>query len=1601
MGERNTAEAADIVLEAVDAMPSGFADLLFARTAAEDLAPLGPQVRSALAVQAWEHLHHRRGRGPDIRIAELAADGAGGPPRTVVEIVNDDRPFLLDSTVEEVTAQGFEIRLIAHPVLALARDGQGRLVEWHGRAGRTLPAGSHGESLIHLHVTTPDRAPALQALDAGLRATYRDVAAATGDWQAMRQRLREAIRRLADDPPPLPAAEIAEAIAFLRWLDADNFTFLGMRDYAHRADAAGERLDPIAETGLGILRDPELRMLRRGNDLATFTPEVRAFLHQPVPLVVTKASIRSRVHRRAYLDYVGLKLFDADGGLAGEMRLVGLFTHTAYTHSVADIPLVRRKAAELFERLGFQRNESSGRALVRLLESYPRDDLFQIDGDTLLGFAGEILSLYERPRIRVLARIDRFDRFVSLIVFIPRERYDSPLADRIAQTLAEAYGGHVSAIYPAFPEGVPLTRLHIIVGRRGGTTPRPERAVLERAIARLVQAWPDRLRAILTQRHGMQRARRLAARYAGAFDQGYRDAFSPEDAAADIVRLERLGPDRPLAADFAPRPDHPREIALKLVAHGRELPLAERVPMLERMGLRAIDERTFRITPGENGDRTTVWLHDMVLEEAAGAPALDAAAGTRLEELFLAVVDGRAESDGLNRLTLLAGLGWRDVTVLRAVSRYLRQALIPFGQDYMAEVLGRHPKIAAAVVGLFRLRFDPEAFADMAAREKAAGAAVAAIESDLDSVESLDEDRILRRFLGVVRAMTRTNFFQRGLDGAPPAALAFKVRSAEIDGLPAPRPLFDLFVHSPRFEGIHLRFGRVARGGIRWSDRPQDFRTEILGLVKAQQVKNAVIVPVGAKGGFVPLKLPEGPREAVFAEGTAVYRQFIATLLDLTDDLDGGEVVPPRAMVRYDGDDPYLVVAADKGTATFSDTANAIAAEHGFWLDDAFASGGSEGYDHKAMGITARGAWESVKRHFREKGVDVQTTPFTVAGVGDMSGDVFGNGMLMSREIRLVAAFDHRDIFLDPAPDPAVAFAERERMFKLPRSSWADYDRSRISAGGGVFPRSAKTVPLSGAARALLGLAADAPTPQEVMTAILRLDVDLLWFGGIGTFIRASTETNADAGDRANDAIRIVAAEIGAEVIGEGANLGMTQRGRIEAARRGIALNTDAIDNSAGVNTSDMEVNIKIALAGPVRDGTLPRAERNALLHGMTDEVAALVLRNNYEQTLALSLAARRGVEDLGFEVRLMQALEAEGRLDRAVEFLPDEAALGARRAGGEGLTRPELAVLLAYAKAALFDGLLESDAPDDPYFDRLLTAYFPAPMQERFRGAIEGHRLRREIVATQLANLMINRGGPSLVARLGNRAGVAGGAIAGAFALAHDSFRLGELNAAIDAIDGRIDGTLQLRLYGAAQELLLSRMAWFLRHRETGAPLASAVARFRDGIDKVRDGLDRALGDAAQAALAEAAASLIAEDVPAALARQVAALSALRGAPDAVLVAEAAACPLADAAATLFAIADGLGLDALRARAATLAAADDYERLALDRALDQVEATGRALATAAARAGRFGASAGAWLAERPDAAEARRGIDRIAASGLTLAKLSVAAGLLADLAAA
>lgn len=1577
--------------------PIAFLKAFFDRGPADDLTAYQASDLAGLVAASWKFAAKRQPGRHKVSVVDpsVARDG-WQCEYTTIAILTDDMPFLLDSVLGALTERGLNTHLVLHPILTLRRNDDGALTKLTSK--KDSGSNIYRESLMHIHVDRLGSRAERQDLEAELSSVLDDIRTVVLDWPLMRERVKDVIAEFQNAPPPMPVDELAEAIQFLDWLGDNNFTFLGIRQYRFDGGRKAERLLPVKGSGLGILRDAKVHVLRRGRDMVSITPEVREFLMQPAALIITKANVRAVVHRRVHMDYIGIKQFDVAGKLTGELRVIGLFTSTAYTRNPSTIPLLRRKIAEVMERSRVIPSSHSGKALLNVLENYPRDELFQIDTQKLTEIANGIHQLSERPRSRIFVRRDKFDRFVSVLVFVPRDRYNTTVRQNVGDLLAETFKGRVSAYYPSYPEGI-LVRVHFIIGRYEGVTPSPNLDKLEAKIAALARTWNDDLKDALLENYDNSSFGKITARYLDAFTAAYQEAYSSADALADIRQLEKLDTEQGPGVDFYRGPDEDNTtLRLKIYNRANPISLSDRLPILENFGLKAINERSYRIVRNDSGAKTTFWLHDIVLRTADGESVPLKKVKTLLEEGYLAIWRGLAENDRYNSLMLQQALPWRDVTVLRACSKYLRQTGIAYSQDYMSAALVRHSKISRLLVELFYSRFSlDKVSAD--ARRRQQKSVVKKIEHALNAVSSLDEDRIVRRFINLIHAMWRTNFFQLNADGKHRAALAFKVNSQAIDGLPEPRPHAEIFVYAPDVEGVHLRGGKIARGGLRWSDRPEDFRTEVLGLAKAQQVKNAVIVPVGAKGGFVPKNLPvTDNRNDIIEEAIRCYKIFISSLLDVTDNLQGKKVLPPKRTIRHDGDDPYLVVAADKGTATFSDIANALSQGRQFWMDDAFASGGSAGYDHKKMGITARGGWEAVKRHFRELDIDIQTTPFRVIGVGDMSGDVFGNGMLLSKQIKLVAAFDHRDIFIDPEPNPAKSHAERARMFDLPRSTWRDYSSKLISKGGGIFSRAEKSITLTPEIKAMTGLKTNQATPNDLINAILKMSADLLWFGGIGTYVRSSKETDREAGDRTNDEIRVTAKELNVKAIGEGANLGITQLGRIEFAENGGRINTDAVDNSAGVNSSDVEVNIKIALGAAEIAGKLTRPKRNKFLVEMTDEVAQLVLRNNYQQTLSLTLAQLRAVPALDYHARFMRDMEADGKLNRAVEFLPDENELSDRRAAGTALTRPELSVLLAYAKITLFDQLLDSEVPDDPHLGAELQRYFPVKLQERFGPFIATHRLRREIISTMLANSMINRGGPLFVYRLADETGANVSSIAAAYALARDSFSLGALNSEIDMLDNKVSSEVQLDLYLTLQDLLREMTILYLRNNSADGRLSEEVERFRSGIATLESASSKILPPGLQKIVGHEQSALSSKGVPKSLAEKIAHLKFLKQAPNIITVAQQTSSSLELSATIFFKVGQLLQISDLIDQADKLDILDYFERLARDKQIDSLTTTQRGL-TANILIGSKGDLA-AW--QDDNAEPLRRTKDALrdvfASGSLTLAKLAVASGHVREL---
>jgi glutamate dehydrogenase len=1422
---------ADLIARAVEAgerartsePDTRFLRRYYRQVAAEDVIGRDPLDVLGTALSNRELAESRPQGSANVRVFTPAVEEHGwSSGHTVVEVVTDDMPFLVDSVTSFLGQRGTAIHLVIHPQLLVRRSITGQLAEVLEEVPTgSTPEGALLESWMHVEIDRESDPERVSTLTEGLRRVLSDVREAVEDWSKMREAALRTADQIAAAPPPLPDPEVSETWELLRWLADDNFTFLGVRDYDLVEDEAGDvSLVARPGTGLGILRgDPQI-----SRSFVSLPPQVRAKAREPQMLVITKANSRSTVHRPAYLDYIGVKSFNAEGTVTGERRFLGLFTSSSYTHSVLRIPVLRRKARDVLTESGFPPDSHSGKDLMQILETYPRDELFQISTADLLRTATAVQHLQERRQTRLFQRKDVYGRFVSCLVYLPRDRFTVDVQREMEHILAEAFHGESVDHTARVSESV-LARLHFVVRvPKGEVVPDVDEEELEQRLVEATRSWADDFAEALIDQCGEDEAAPLLKLYADAFAEAYKEDFPARTAVADLRQLEALDDQATALNLYQPLGGAPGERRFKIYRVGAPVSLSQVLPVLQRMGVEVVDERPYEIQrPG----RPPAWIYDFGLRYDGAADAGDVK--NRFQDAFAATWSGRAESDGFNALILRGGLTWRQAMVLRAYAKYLRQAGSTFSQEYLEQCLASYVPVTRLLVRLFEAALDPSVAGD---REELTSALVEEVEGALDSVASLDHDRILRSYLALIRATLRTNYFQAGADGQQHKPyVSFKLDSQRLPDLPAPRPKVEIWVYSPMIEGVHLRFGAVARGGLRWSDRREDFRTEVLGLVKAQAVKNAVIVPVGAKGGFVVKNPKADPadREAVTAEGIECYRTFVSGLLDITDNLVDGAVVPPGQVVRHDGDDPYLVVAADKGTATFSDIANDVAHSYGFWLGDAFASGGSVGYDHKAMAITARGAWESVKRHFREAGTDTQTEDFTCVGVGDMSGDVFGNGMLLSEHTRLVAAFDHRHIFLDPDPDPATSFKERRRLFELLRSSWADYERSLISAGGGVYPREAKSVPVSPQVRAALGIDSGASqlTPQELMRAVLTAPVDLLWNGGIGTYVKASTETNAEVGDKANDAIRVDGRQLRCAVVGEGGNLGFTQRGRVEAAQNGIRLNTDAIDNSAGVDTSDHEVNIKILLDTVVRAGDLTHKQRNELLASMTDDVAAHVLRDNYEQNVLLGNARVQSHSMLPVHQRFIRDLERRGELNRELEFLPSDNEIDTRFAAGQGLTSPEFSVLVAYSKMTLKHELLGSSLPDEPYFVSVARRYFPPAVVERYDDRIGSHPLRREIITTGVVNELINRAGITFVFRACEEAGAAPVEVARAAAVVREVFGLPAFWAAVEGLDNVVPTVAQTALYLECRRLIDRAARWMLQSRRSLLDVEAEIAHF------------------------------------------------------------------------------------------------------------------------------------------------------------------------------
>ncbi len=1451
---------------------------------------------------------------------------------TIVMLVTDDLPFLVDSVTMELSRLQLGIHLAIHPILIDLRSEDGAFAD--PRDHHDSEAGQ--ASFISIEVdrqTDPDQ---IQAIEDNLRRVLGDVRAAVEDWSVMRQKMRDIANALIDEALPIPDAEVEEAHELLSWLAENNFVFLGYREYS----LADDHLIAYPSSGLGILRSKNGEEAR-GRPLSEMAPAVQARATAAVLLNITKATSKSTIHRAVHLDYVGVKTFNAAGEVNGERRFLGLYTIEAYSQSVTRVPRLRRLASEVLERAGYPPGGHDEKALRAILEAYPRDELFQIETDELFEIAMGIAALQERRRVRVFARSELFGRFVTVMVYMPRDRYNTVARTGIQDLLLEAYGGSSADWTTDISQSV-LSRTLFHLRVDSGHVAVVDVPALEARIEALLRDWLDDFVAELVHEEGEHIGVGLGRTYAKAFSQDYQGAFSPRIAIADVQQMEGLGDNGQLSLNVYREPGQPRNaFKLKLYRRGERVSLTAVMPTLSNLGVEVVDERPYEVHPE---GQESIWIYDFWLEY----PDLQLDFGEvaeLIEQTFDAVWCGDVSNDGLNRLVLSAGMGPREVGILRAYARYLHQARLGYTRHFVENTFVDHADAARLLVELFGARFDP----DRDDREIAAAAITEEFFAQVENVTSLDQDRLLRRFHNLIAGTLRTNCFQLHDrdNGETPPYLAFKLDPKSIDDLPEPRPQYEIYVYSPRFEGVHLRSGAVARGGLRWSDRLEDYRTEVLGLAKAQMVKNAVIVPSGAKGGFVLKRPPtDGDPASLREEVVVCYQLFVSALLDITDNLVGTEVVAPARTVRYDGDDTYLVVAADKGTATFSDIANELAMSRSMWLGDAFASGGSHGYDHKAMGITARGGWESVKRHFRELGRNIQTDPFTAVGIGDMSGDVFGNAMLLSEHTHLIAAFDHRNVFIDPDPDAVATHAERARLFALPRSSWEDFDADLISEGGGIYSRSAKSIELSEQARNALGIDAGSVTPDELIAGVLRAPVELLWNGGIGTYVKASDETHAEVGDKANDTIRVDGCDLRVQVVGEGGNLGVTQRGRVEFAAANGRIYTDAIDNAGGVDCSDHEVNIKILLDQVTAAGDLTVKQRNGLLAEMTDEVGALVLANNYNQTQALSTARSEAASMVEVHARYMSSLEGRGLLDRSLERLPDVEEMADRSHAGRGLTAPELAVLLAYTKITLDSELLASKVPDDDVFVSLLMDYFPTALQERYPDQIRNHRLRREIISNRISNVVVDRGGTSLIYRLTQETSAPSPDVAAAHMAVWEIFQLDDLSRAVNDCEAVLPAERQMAIHLSGRQLAERATRLLIRSRSFPFSAASAVDDLAAPVQETVAHLSEYLAGSDRLAFELAKREMADEGLPDELGARVAALAPSLAALDIADVARASGVVLPTVAAVHFMIADQLELNWLRDRILDLPRDNQWSSLARLTLRGDLYAEHRALTT-------------------------------------------------------
>ncbi|MBL4829261.1 MAG: NAD-glutamate dehydrogenase [Aliivibrio sp.] len=1443
------------------------AQRLFANIASEDLLQRNESDLYGAVLSLWHHLNEVKADAISVRVFNptLSRDGWKST-HTIVEIVTPDGPFLVDSVKMALGRLDTQSHLMLNGPHCFLREDD-VIVDVCSGGGDT------SQTLFHVEVDRLSSKDEMKALKQELESVLIDAELVVRDWQGMSDKLATVITEVKETPALIEKDHITEVAEFLKWISEHNFTLMGYKHFDLVAIEGDYELRPTAETGLGLFSvASRVRLLK----LSELPESARFEAKKNELLILTKGNVKSRIHRPAYNDYIGIKQFDKNGKVIGEHRFTGLYTSSVYNQSISNIPLICNKVERILDSSHYVEGSHSWKALNNILENYPRDELFQASEDEMLEVGMGVVRMQDRDMLRLFVRKDPFGRFYSCMVYVNKERYNTELRTQTQRIFQQYFGSDQHVEFTTFFSESPLARTHYLV-RVDNNNSDVDVKTIEHNLVEAASTWDDRLAEAIIANIGESKGTPVSKQYKRAFPRSYKEDMLPGSAVADIERLEILNDDNKLGMLFY-RPqeeqNNSRHVKLKLFHRDEPIHLSDVMPMLENLGLRVIGESPYKV---EKLDGTVYWILDFSMLHNGSSDVDLREARDRFQQAFAAVWSGDLESDGFNRLVLGAGLIGREVTILRSYARYMRQVGFPFSQSYIEDTLSSHPKMTNLLVSLFMKRFSPSVKDSSKQQEKI----VATINKELDKVESLDDDRIIRRYMEMMLATVRTNYFQVE-DGQPKPWLALKLKPSDIPEIPAPVPAFEIFVYAPDIEGVHLRGGKIARGGLRWSDRQEDFRTEVLGLVKAQQVKNTVIVPVGAKGGFVCKQQHNyTTRDAIFAEGQRCYRRFIRALLDVSDNIINGDIVAPPNVVRHDDDDPYLVVAADKGTATFSDLANEVAQQYNFWLGDAFASGGSNGYDHKQMGITAKGGWESVKRHFREMDINCQTTDFTCAGVGDMAGDVFGNGMLLSKHIRLQAAFNHMHIFIDPTPDSALSWIERDRLFNLPRSSWEDYDKSLISSGGGIFSRRVKSIKLTPEMKKMFNTTRASMAPNDLIKEILTLEVDLLWNGGIGTYFKSVSETDTDVGDRANDALRINGKDIKAKVIGEGGNLGMTQLARIEYALNGGRVNTDFVDNVGGVDCSDHEVNIKILINSLVVSEDLTYKQRNELLSRMEQEVGDIVLEDAYCQSETISVTEHQGVSLVKEQVRFIHHLEKSGQLDRALEYIPDDETISEREKLGLGLTRPELSVLVAYGKMVLKEQLVVDEISNNPYHAKMLLNYFPSELQRNYSDAMDKHPLRAEIIATCLANRMVNEMGCNFVIRLTEETGAGVAAISNAFAVAREVFNFEDMFKQIRLSDNKSTAGAQYDALFSVRRTLRRLTRWFLRNYNNQIDIEQLIELYKPTVAEIRVQLDDFLVDEEVIEHKEQAQILIDADFEPEIANVVARLSSLYSAMD------------------------------------------------------------------------------------------------------------------------